>query len=317
MKDNAFEIGRDLGYDVKALAAQWGKVKPDAGAEPTPAMLAAYDAEALLAIGVARPLARAWGGIFVPSGAPRGRKFKAEKARSYSPADLVAFIVADPKAEGLRAEYMRRTGGTNALFVIDGKIAETETADRIQRLFDRDPVAPFVVINGKRAEPVGYPEDAAKEDREDPYQRGVALGQPGDVSGRLGVSLDGVANETRQAIACAVEFDLSDATRRDLQADATSAKAPASLAPPGATLAKVLAAYQKGDWAGVGDALHAACLIGVPHDEFGLGPIGQSSLDRARKECCERATWRRLLRHSPRWSLRTMRAATDNGRYAE
>lgn len=156
--------------------------------------------------------------------APKGRKFKADKARSYSAGDLVSFIVADPKQDGLRAEYMRRTGGAAALFYVDGKIAEAESADRIQRLFDRDPVAPFVVIGGKRVEPTGYPEDAAKTDREDPYQRGAALGQPGDVSARLGVSLDGIEHETRQAIACAVAFDLSDASRRDLQADAAMAK---------------------------------------------------------------------------------------------
>lgn len=224
MKDNAFEIGRNQGYDAKALTAQWGRIKADCGAEPTPAMLAAYDTESLLAIGVVRPLAKAWGGLFVPNGAPRGRKFKADNPRRYTAADLVTFIVADPKQDGLRAEYMRRTGGAAALFYVDGKIAEAESADRIQRLFDRDPVAPFVTIGGKRVEPTGYPEDAAKTDREDPYQRGAALGQPGDVSARLGVSLDGIEHETRQAIACAAAFDLSDASRRDLQADAAMAK---------------------------------------------------------------------------------------------
>ncbi len=224
MKDNAFEMGRSQGYDARALAAQWGKIKADCGAEPTPAMLAAYDAEALLAIGVARPLAKAWGGLFSPSGAPKGRKFKAEKARAYTAAEIVSFIVADPKAEGLRAEYLRRTGGVDALLYVGGKIAETETAERIQRLFDRDPVAPFVLIGGAEVTPVGYPEPDAKEDAEDPYQRGAVLGQPGNISARLGVSLDGIAHETQQAIACAVEHDLADASKRDLQRDAESAK---------------------------------------------------------------------------------------------
>lgn len=65
---------------------------------------------------------------------------------------------------------------------------------------------------------------------------------------------------------------------------AERARAAATLTPSEVTLAKVLAAYQKGDWLAVGDALHAACLIGVPHDEFGLGYIGQALLERARKE---------------------------------
>lgn len=162
--------------------------------------------------------------------APKSRKFKADKARSYSPSDLVSFIDADPKVEGLRAEYMRRTGGADALFYVDGKISEAESADRIQRLFDRDPVAPFVTIGGKDVEPTGYPEDAAKTDREDPYQRGAALGQPGDVSVRLGVSLADIGHETRQAIACAVAHDLADASVRELQADAAAAKGQSAIA---------------------------------------------------------------------------------------
>jgi hypothetical protein len=56
VKDNAFEMGRNQGYTANEIRAQWGKIKADCGAEPTPAMLAAYDADALLAIGVARPL---------------------------------------------------------------------------------------------------------------------------------------------------------------------------------------------------------------------------------------------------------------------
>lgn len=224
MKDNAFEMGRNQGYTANEIRAQWGKIKADAGAEPTPAMLAAYDADALLAIGVARPLAKAWGGLFVPSGTPKGRKFKAEKARSYTAAEIVGFIVADPKAEGLRAEYMRRTGGVDALLYVNGKLAEAETADRIQRLFERDPVAPFVVIDGVEVTPVSYPEPDAKQDAEDPYQRGVALGQPGNISARLGVSLAAIPHDTMQAIACAVENDLADASVRDLQRDAEAAK---------------------------------------------------------------------------------------------
>lgn len=225
MKDDAFKAGRAIDYEDKDIGPQWAKVAKDCGAQkPTAVMLAAYDVDALLAIGVARPLARAWGAIFAPSGAPKGKKFKAEKARSYSPSDLVAFIAADPKQEGLRAEYTRRTGGANALFYVGGKIAEAESAERIQRLFDRDPVAPYVVIAGAEVTPTGYPEPDAKEDPEDPYQRGVALGQPGDVSTRLGLSLSGIAPETRQAIACAVENDLSDASKRELLADAAAAK---------------------------------------------------------------------------------------------
>ena len=162
--------------------------------------------------------------------APKSRKFKADKARSYSPADLVSFIFTDPKAEGLRAEYMRRTGGAAALFYVDGKLAEAESADRIQRLFDRDPVAPFVTIGGKDVEPTGYPEDAAKTDCEDPYQSGAPLGQPGDVSVRLGVSLADIGHETRQAIACAVAHDLADASVRELQADAAAAKGQSAIA---------------------------------------------------------------------------------------
>lgn len=99
---------------------------------------------------------------------PKGRKFKADKARTYSAAEVVAFIAADPKVEGLRAEYMRRTDGEPALFYVDGKLCEAESADRIQRLFERDPVAPFVIISGREVTPVGYPDDAAKEDAEDP-----------------------------------------------------------------------------------------------------------------------------------------------------
>lgn len=224
MKDNAFEMGRNQGYTANEIRAQWGKIKADAGAEPTPAMLAAYDADALLAIGVARPLAKAWGGLFVPSGTPKGRKFKPEKARTYTAAEIVGFIVADPTAEGLRAEYMRRTGGAPALLYVNGKLAEAETADRIQRLFERDPVAPFVVIDGAEVTPVGYPEPDAKQDAEDPYQRGAALGQPGDISARLGVSLAAIPHDTMQAIACAVENDLADASVRDLQRDAEAAK---------------------------------------------------------------------------------------------
>lgn len=163
------------------------------------------------------------------SAAPKGRKFKIGKARSYTAADLATFIAADPRAEGLREEYMRRTGGIDALFYVDGKLAEEESADRIQRLFDRDPVASFVTIGGNDVEPVGYPEDSAKTDREDPYQPGAPLGQPGDVSARLGVSLDGILHETRQAIRCAVERDLSDASIRELQKDAAAAKGQAAI----------------------------------------------------------------------------------------
>ena len=60
--------------------------------------------------------------------------------------------------------------------------------------------------------------------------------------------------------------------------------APVTLAPSEVALAKVLAAYQKGDWSAVGDALYAACLLGNGKDEFGLSTIGQALLERARKE---------------------------------
>lgn len=47
---------------------------------------------------------------------------------------------------------------------------------------------------------------------------------PGDVSQRLGVSLADVGGETRQAIRCAVEHDLTDASLLELQRDAEAAK---------------------------------------------------------------------------------------------
>lgn len=62
------------------------------------------------------------------------------------------------------------------------------------------------------------------------------------------------------------------------------ARAAATLTSDGVTLAKVLVAYQKADWLAVGDALYAACLLGNGKDEFGLSPIGQALLERARKE---------------------------------
>lgn len=194
------------------------------GIEPNEAMFASLDkSEALAALS---PLHRAVLSCLWPDTptAPKGRKFKAENPRKYTAAEIVSFIAADPKQDGLRAEYMRRTGGEPALFYVDGKLCEAESADRIQRLFDRDPVAPFVTIGGREVKPSGYPDDAPKEDNEDPYDPGTRLGQPGDVSARLGVSLAGIDHETRQAIRCAVTLDLADASTRELQADAAAAK---------------------------------------------------------------------------------------------
>lgn len=51
-----------------------------------------------------------------------------------------------------------------------------------------------------------------------------------------------------------------------------------------ATLAKILLAYHSGDKAALDKAFHDACLIGSGKDEFGVSPIGQALLDRARKE---------------------------------
>jgi hypothetical protein len=228
MKDNAIKTLTEKTGDKGAAEAIW-KVFVDkvfGGMQPTEVMMKTVDKDDALnavPVGYRGPLAALWPESAAPKDPPRGRKFKPEKARAYSAAEVVAFIAADPKVEGLRAEYMRRTGGEPALFYVDSKLAEAESADRIQRLFDRDPVAPFVTIGGRDVKPSGYPNDAPKEDAEDPYERGVALGQPGDVSVRLGVSLAGISHETRQAIRCAVTFDLADASTRELQADAAAA----------------------------------------------------------------------------------------------
>lgn len=196
-----------------------------AGCEPSEAMFKLLDREdafGAMPVGFRKPLAALWPDV--PPEPAKGRKFKADNPRKYTAAEIVSFIAANPKTEGLREEYMRRTGGADALFYVDGKMAEAESADRIQRLFDRDPVAPFVRIGDRDVKPSGYPDDAPKEDKEDPYDPGTRLGQPGDVSERLGVSLADIGHETRQAIRCAVELDLADASTRELQADAAAAK---------------------------------------------------------------------------------------------
>lgn len=75
-----------------------------------------------------------------------------------------------------------------------------------------------------------------------------------------------------------------DKDAADYETEKAAAVPMATLAPSEVTLAKVLVAYQKADWLAVGDALYAACLLGNGKDEFGLSPIGQALLERARKE---------------------------------
>ncbi len=227
MRTKAIERLTEKTGDAAHAAVIWDMFvgKAFAGHEPTETMFKMLPKESALAampVGFQAPLAALW--PEAPPEPAKGRKFKTDKARQYSAVDIVAFIAANPKAEGLREEYMRRTGGADALFYVDGKMAEAESADRIQRLFDRDPVAPFVRIGDRDVKPTGYPDDAPKEDKEDPYDPGTRLGQPGDVSERLGVSLADIGHETRQAIRCAMTFDLADASTRELQADAAAAK---------------------------------------------------------------------------------------------
>jgi hypothetical protein len=232
MKDRAIEIAtKDKGFPKDAAETQWQKVEADCGAPPTAAMLESYDMSAYLAIGVTRSLADAWAGAFgrkapATDASTKGKKFKEEKARAYLHAEITTFVAADPKGEmeGLRAEVKRRTGGQPFRFIVDGKLREAETTERIRALYERDPVAPFVVIDGKEVEPVGFDETAAKEDDEDPFEEGVALGQPGHYSTRLGVSLAKVGKETQKAIRVVVKHDLRGASIHELQKLAAAAE---------------------------------------------------------------------------------------------
>lgn len=159
----------------------------------------------------------------------KAKRFKAAKASGYTAADLALFVAEDPKGatEGLRAFLDAKVGGEPFRLVVSGKLDQEATAARIEALAAGDPVAPFVVVGGVEVVPVGWDlDDAAVEDGEDPFQRGAPLGQPGDVSGRLGVSLEGVSHEARQAIDCARQrpHELADASLRELQAVAELAR---------------------------------------------------------------------------------------------
>lgn len=155
---------------------------------------------------------------------PKAKRFKLAKASDYTPRELAGFAAEDPKgsAEGLRALI----GDEPFRFLVDGKLDLEATAERIRALRAGSPVASFVVIGGKEVSPVGWELDEAVEDHEDPFQRGAALGQPGDVSELLGVSLTGIAHEVRQAIDCARQYphELAGASLRELQGVAAGAK---------------------------------------------------------------------------------------------
>lgn len=156
---------------------------------------------------------------------PKGKGFKTKKAAEYTAKDLALFVADDPKGEteGLRAAVDAKTRGQAFRFLVDGKLDVDATAERIAALAKGAPVAPFVVIGDKEVTPIGWDLNEAVEDKEDPYERGEPLGQPRDVSTRLGLSLEGISDETRQAIDCAVQLDLADASVRELQADARRA----------------------------------------------------------------------------------------------
>lgn len=237
MKEQTIKAMVSAGISTEKAEKYWSIVRDKLcdGDEPTADGLAIIkDASieaALPALGAAAFL-RA---IRVPA-PEKGRKFKADKARSYSAAELVSFHAADPKNEDVKTELLRRTGGEPFRFVVGDALREPETAARVEALFQRDPVAPFVTIDGKRVAPVGFDLET-KEDAEDPFDRGVALGQPGDVSARLGISLAGVSHEARQALAHAMDHDLRDASDRELQKAAEAAV--------GKTMTEVLGQYPK------------------------------------------------------------------------
>ena len=237
MKEQTIKAMTAAGVSAEKAEKYWATVRDKLcdGDEPTADGLAlikdaSFEA-ALPALGAAAFLKA----IRVPA-PEKARRFKADKARSYTAAELVAFHAADPKNEELKAELLRRTGGEDFRFVVGDVLREPETAARVEALFQRDPVAPFVTIDGKRVAPVGFDLET-KEDDEDPFQRGVALGQPGDVSARLGISLTGISHEARQALAHAMDHDLRDASVRELQAAARAAV--------GKTMTEVLGDYPK------------------------------------------------------------------------
>lgn len=155
---------------------------------------------------------------------PKGKRFKPEKANTYTGADLVAFLKDDPKQPGLRAEVLTWTRGEKFRFVVDGELKEAETAARLDALKAKRPVASFVKIGDEEVKPIGYPEDGPVFDPGDPFQRGKALGQPGNVSELLGMSLDGIQDETIRAIECACAHDLKGAPVVLLQGAAREAK---------------------------------------------------------------------------------------------
>ena len=237
MKEQTIKAMTAAGVSAEKAEKYWATVRDKLcdGDEPTAEGLAlikdsSFEA-ALPALGAAAFLKA------IRGAAPeKARRFKADKARSYTAAELVGFHAADPKNEDVKAELLRRTGGEDFRFVVDGKLREAETAARVEAIFQRDPRAPFVTIDGKRVAPVGFDLET-KEDDEDPFDRGVALGQPGDVSARLGISLAGVSHEARQALAHAMDHDLRDASLRELQQAARAAV--------GKTMTEVLGDYPK------------------------------------------------------------------------
>jgi len=229
MRAQAIKTLTERTGDADMAAAVWEMFVKHAfaGREPSEAMFKMLDKDESLAampVGFRKPLAALWPDA--PPEPAKGRKFKVEKARQYTHEEIAAFVAADPKGatEGLAAETLRRTGGQPFRLIVDGKLDIAETAKRIDALKERDPVAPFVIIGGKEITPVGFEIDAAKEDAEDPYLRGEPLGQPGDVSNYLGMSLAKVSHETRQAIDCAMQHDLADASLRERQNSARDAE---------------------------------------------------------------------------------------------
>lgn len=198
MKDEAFKAGRAIDYEDKDIGPQWAKVAKDCGVQkPSAVMLASYDAAALLALGVARPLANAWGQLFAPVAAAKTTALKEKHRATIDTAILLAEHIKGGTlwvTQELLERATRPTSGLSSpcLFLRDGGgVYEAESVQWIEWLRKGVPLGDGMDIDGKFRKPVRIGEEKAPEKfMRDPFGSGP-LTMPGLMS-VCGASLEGV-----------------------------------------------------------------------------------------------------------------------------